>query len=112
MTTGVGFLGKLPAGDESSSATEALCTQMLPMQSEKLTFDPKLLRSMVMEGRPQTRYADQGTIDIKGDIVTRFRYSLNNMLLRNWFGNLTAGLYKHLGLTEGLSMTLAIDKSV
>lgn len=112
MTTGVGFLGKLGAGDESSYGTEALCTQMLPMQTEKLTFDPKLLRSMVMEGRPQTRQADQGTIDIKGDIVTRFRYSLDNMLLRNWFGDLTAGQYTHVGITEGLSMTLAIDKSV
>jgi hypothetical protein len=112
MTTGVGFLGKLGAGDESSYGTEALVTQMLPMQSEKLTFDPKLLRSMVMEGRPQTRQADQGTIDIKGDIVTRFRYALGNMLLRNWFGDLTSGKYTHIGQTEGLSMTLAIDKTV
>jgi hypothetical protein len=112
MTTGVGFLGKLGAGDESSYGTEVLVTQMLPMMSEKLTYDPKLLRSMAMEGRPQTRQADQGTIDIKGDVVTAFRYQLDNMLLRNWFGTLTSGKYTHIGQTEGKSMTLAIDKSV
>jgi tail tube protein len=112
MTLGVGFLGKLGAGDESAYGTEALCTQMLPMQSEKITFDPKLQRSMAMEGRPQTRQADQGTIDIKGDVVTRLRYSLGNMLLKNWFGDLTDGQYTHLGTTDGLSMTLAIDKGV
>lgn len=114
MTQAIGFLGKMGAVEESVYGTEAAVTQMLQLVSESLVDQPRLIRSNVLDGRPQTRQADQGTITIGGDIVTRFRYQNGNKLLRNWFGsyNSGTGIYTPIGTTEGLSMTVAVDKKV
>lgn len=106
----LGTLNKMVAGDEVSYGVEVVGTQMLQLVSESLSDQPALVRSNVLDGRPQTRYADQGNITIGGDISTRMRYQPGNKLLANWFGSYAGGKYVALGTTEDKSLTVALDK--
>ena len=112
MPTAFGFSSICGAGEESTVGTAVVVTQAQPYMSESLNAQNTLLPDEVLEGRIGPRTPDLGPLDFAGDVALRWRYTNSQFLLKNFFGDLTAGRYGILSSTEGKSLTIAIDKRV
>lgn len=112
MPTAFGFASICAAGEESTVGTAVAVTQAQPYMSESLNAQNTLLPDDVLEGRIGPRTPDLGPLDFAGDVAMRWRYTNGQLLLKNFFGDLTAGRYGLLTSTEGKSLTIAIDKRV
>lgn len=112
MPTGAGYRGILGVGVESVWGTEVAASQRVPYRGNPLSAEYARLADQALEGRGAMRVSDQGMVDVANSIPTTWRYTTTQRLLEQFFGDLTSGTYGMQETNDGISVTLAEQKTV
>lgn len=116
MAESVGALSILGAGAEVTWNTPVIVTQRVPfMNPDAINEVFEHLADMSLEGDPNPRRPDQGMKTIPVTFQTYWRYTLNQLLLTQFFGQ-RSGVgpftYTLLNSVQGISCTLALEQEV
>lgn len=119
VTVAHGFQSILGIGEEVTAGTPVAATVKVPFLSEDLTeqFDEILDNSLC--GTAARTIGQQGTQIVEGGFDLHWRYTLNFLLMRHFFGTLLAdtpvvgtNTYQFDSNIDGNALTVAIEKTV
>lgn len=112
MPTGVGYQTISAVGEEVTVNTPVNATQRV----RNLEFTPDAeythLFDESLSGNVAQATPDLGVVDIRGSWRCYYDYTLANILLKHFFGTLSAGRYSFDDTLVGKGLTWAIDKQV
>lgn len=119
MATSHGFQGVMGVGEESTVGTPVAATQKVPFRSESLKDQHNHVLDSSLAGPAARPISQQGTKIAEGGIEFHLRYTLQQLILKHFFGLLeidtpSVGIntYSLIPAIDGLSLTVAIDKQV
>lgn len=119
MVTAHGFQGVMGVAEEATLGTPLAATQKVPFRSESFKSQFNHVQDSSLAGPAARPISQQGTRIAEGGLEFHLRYTLSNLILKHFFGQLdidtpAAGTntYSLIPALDGLGLTLAIDKQV
>lgn len=112
MADSVGFQTVVAFGPGVTWGTPVACTQWVPARNfNDGNVQFREIEDNVLMGSGVNRTGNQGALDVVGiTSECRLRLQLGNLILSNFFGDLTAGTYTFLDSITGKFVTMAVSR--
>ena len=119
MATAHGFQGIMGVGEEVTVGTPVAATQKVPFRSESFKSQHNHVMDSSLAGPAARPISQQGTRIAEGGVEFHLRYTLQELILKHFFGQLdldtpSVGIntYSLIPAIDETSLTVAIDKNV